>query len=256
VRQFDEPVNLTRADGRHLVISPMSEADIESLATMYRQVWIRHDEYRRVLNPKEPRNFEREGGMFLIQDAESLARLLADSSEYVWVAREGGRPLGALWCGLTDEKYGDPSRIVPLSGCEDLSGRILRGTSDNTLYFSKEILVAPGERGMSLPEALLDTAMRFFHARGYRQSYGEVYYVHALRDGEGERAVGLFNNASFRMLARTGCRMEGEFQPCIVRADGFDAVLSMRIVKWDLGSSLQKTRQILTDAGISMETYS
>ena len=254
MRQFDEPVNLASADGRHLVISPMSEADIESLASLYREVRIHHGTYRRVLDPREPRNFAREGGMFLIQDAASLSHLLEDSSEYVWVAREGARPLGALWCGLADEKYGDPSRIVPLSGSEDLSGRILRGLTRKTLYFSKEILVAPSERGMSLSEALLCTAMRFFNARGYRQSYGEVYHVHALRDGEGERAVDLLNIASFRMLTRTGCRMEGEFQPCVVRADGFDVVVSMRIVGWNLETSLQMTLQALAAAGIAMET--
>ncbi len=250
MRHFTEPIDLTGADGRHLVISPMLETDIELLASIYRKVWIHREKYRRVLNPLEPHSFEREGGMFLIQDAASLFRLLEDPSEYVWVVHGEGRLMGALWCGLTDEKYCDPSCITPFSGFEDLPGRIERGLSDRTLYFSKEILVAPEARGMSLPVVLLDAAMRFFYAHGYQQSLGEVYYVHALRDGEGERAVDLFNNTSFRTLERTGCRMEGEFPPCTVHADGFDVVLSKRIVGWDLSFSLQKTEPALAAAGM------
>ncbi|MGJ4849190.1 hypothetical protein ACH6CV_02950 [Bacillota bacterium Meth-B3] len=255
MRQFDEPVALTGADGCRLVISPMSEADIEPLASLYRRVWIRRDASRRVLDPAASRNFERTGGMFRIQDADSLARLLADSSELVWVAREERRPVGALWCGLTDEKYGDPSRILPYPGCEDLPERIAQGFADGTHYFSKEILVAPGARGRMLPEALLACAMRFFHARGCLRSYGEVYHVRAVRDDSGERAVGLFNGASYRMLSRTGCRLEGEFLPCVVHADGFDAVVSMRIVRWDLQSSLATTREALSAARLSMGEY-
>jgi hypothetical protein len=123
------------------------------------------------------------------------------------------------------------------------------------VYFSKEILVSPDDRGLSLPEALLEASMRFFHARGFRQSYGEVYHVQALRDGDGERPVGLFNNASFRMLIRTGCQAVGEFAPCTVHADGFDAVLSMRIVVWDLESSLQQAREARTAMCRLAETY-
>jgi ribosomal protein S18 acetylase RimI-like enzyme len=255
MRQFDDPVHLTGADGRHLTISPMQEADLEPLAAMYRKVWIRRDECRKLLDPEAPRNFERTGGMFLIQNEESLSRLASDPSEYVWVAREGERPLGALWCGLSDEKYVDPSRILPLPGCEDLPGRVLRGLMDGTLYFSKEIVVAPGERGRKIPEALLGVAMRFFHARGYRQSCGEVYYVRAVRDRAGEREVGLFNGASIRMLERTGCRIEGEFPLCVVNADGFDALVSMRIVRWDLDSSLRMAGETLNAAGLMMEQY-
>lgn len=255
MRQFDGPVHLTGADGRHLTISPMEEADLKPLAAMYRKVWIRRDMCRRLLDPEAPRNFEQAGGMFLIQDEESLARLASDPSEYVWVAREGERPLGALWCGLSDVKYADPSRILPYPGCEDLPGRVLRGLMDGTLYFSKEIIVAPGERGRKIPEALLGVAMRFFHARGFHQSCGEVYYVRAVRDGAGEREVGLFNGASIRMLERTGCRIEGEFPPCVVNADGFDALVSMRIVRWDLKTSLQVAGEALHAAGLSMEQY-
>jgi len=253
MRQFDGPVHLTDADGRRLTISPMAEADLEPLTAMYRKVWIRRDLCRSLLDPEAPRNFERVGGMFLIQDEESLARLASDPSEYVWVAREGERPLGALWCGLSDVKYADPSRILPYPGFEDLPGRVLRGLMDGTLYFSKEVLVAPDERGRRIPEALLGAAMRFFHARGFCQSCGEVYHVRAMRDGAGEREVGLFNDASFRMLERTGCRIEGEFPPCIVNADGFDALVSMRIVWWDLDVSLRMAGEALTAAGLSME---
>jgi ribosomal protein S18 acetylase RimI-like enzyme len=170
----------------------MTEADIEPLAALYQKVWLQRSVYRRALDPTEPRNFERAGGMFVIQDEKGLARLLSDPTEYVWVAREEGRLLGALWCGLTDSKYADASRILPHAGCEDLPERIRRGLRDGVVYFSKEILVSPDDRGLSLPEALLEASMRFFHARGFRQSYGEVYHVHALRDGEGERPVGLF----------------------------------------------------------------
>ena len=255
MRQFDEPVRFTGADGRRLTISPMAEADLEPLAAMYRKVWIRRDVCPNVLDPATPRNFERAGGMFRIQDGESLVRLLQDPSEYVWVAREGARPLGALWCGLTDEKYADPSRILPCPGFEDLPGRIARGLADGTLYFSKEIIVAPDERGRRVPEALLETAMRFFHARGCLESCGEVYHVRAVRDASGEREVGLFNNASYRMLSRTGCRIEGEFAPCVVHADGFDAVISMRIVRWELASSLRAAGEALSAAGLQVEKY-
>jgi ribosomal protein S18 acetylase RimI-like enzyme len=210
----------------------MVDADLMPLAALYQKVWIRHEESRSLLDPEAPRNFERTGGMFLIQDEESLLRLATDPTEYVWVAREGVRVLGALWCGLSDEKYADTSRIRAYEGCEDLPGRVTRGLLDGTLYFSKEIVVAPGERGRKIAEALLGAAMRFFHARGFRQSCGEVYYVRAMRDEAGERKVGLFNGASCRMLERTGCRIEGEFPPCVVNADGFDALISMRIVRW------------------------
>ena len=221
----------------------MTEADIGPLAALYRQVWIRRDGARQLLDPNSPANFEKTGGMFRIQDELGLLRLLADPSEYVWVAREGGRLLGALWCGLTDEKYADPSRIVPYEGCADLPERVARGLATKTLYFSKEILVARDARGDGLSEALLDTAMRFFRSRGYEQSVGEVYHVRAVRDEAGERAVGLFNEASLRMLSRTGCRLVGEFPPCVVRADGFDALISMRIVRWDLDNSLRTAKE-------------
>lgn len=253
MRQFDHPVTLRRVDGRQLVISAMSQTDVEALASLYQKVWIRSDTYRRMLNSLEPHNFERSGGMFLIQDQESLARLLEDPSEYVWVAREGGRFLGALWCGLRDAKYSDPSRIVAFPGCEELPSRIRRGLNEKTLYFSKEILIAPEARGLRLPEALLKNAMRFFHERGYRESCGEVYFVHALRDEAGEHPVNLFNSASARMLSRTGCRLEGAFPPCVVHADGFDAVVSMRIVHWDLYPSLEASQKTLAAAGIIME---
>ena len=255
MRQFDDPIHLAGADGRRLTISPMADADLEKLAALYQKVWIRHEESRNILDPEAPRNFERTGGMFLIQDEESLLRLANDPSEYVWVAREGEGVLGALWCGLNDEKYADPSRIQAYEGCEDLPRRIMRGLLDGTLYFSKEIVVAPGERGRKIAEALLGTAMRFFHARGFRQSCGEVYDVRAMRDEAGERKVGLFNCASCRMLERTGCRIEGEFPPCVVNADGFDALISMRIVRWDLDPSLQLATAELSAVWRYMEQY-
>ncbi len=253
MRQFDEATTVTEACGRRLVISPMTQGDIEPLAALYRSVLIGRDAYRCALDPGAPGNFGRKGGMFRIHNLESLARLLDDDTEYVWVVREGERLLGAFWCGLADEKYGDPSRILPLPGSEDLSHRIAEGISNKTLYFSKEILIAPEERGFALAEALIHAGMRFFHARGYRESCGEVYYVSAFRDEEGERPVRLFNNVSYQMLKRTGCRLEGAFPPCVVRADGFDVVLSIRIVRWDVLSSLPRTREFLGVAGLSLE---
>jgi len=253
LRQFDEDLELSQASGRRLIISPMTPADVEPLAALYRAIQIRRDVYLRALNPQAPDNFARKGGMFKIHTAESLAHLLDDETEYVWVARDGGRPLGAFWCGLTDAKYGDLSHIQPFPGSEDLPSRIAKGMADRALYFSKEILISPGERGTALAEALIYAGMRYFHARGFRQSCGEVYYVCAFRDAEGVHPVRLFNSASYRMLRRTGCRLEGAFPQCGVDADGFEVVLSIRIVHWDIQSSLTKTRELLSARGLSME---
>lgn len=255
MRQFSDPIKLVGTNGDRFVISPMTEADIVPLASIYRKAWIRRDMARRVLDAGSPMSFEKAGGMFLIQDAESLAHLLDDPSEFVWVARAGNQPLGALWCGLNDEKYQNPSCILPQNGFETLPGYIESGLSNGTLYFSKEIIITPDQRGRGLPEALIDISMRFFYARGYQQSCGEVYYVHTMCDDKGEHAVGLFNGASFRMLLRTGCRLEGEFPPCVIHADGFEALISMRIVRWDLEPSLEAAKEMLLAAGMSMEKY-
>jgi hypothetical protein len=231
----------------------MTQGDVEPLAALYRRVLIGRDAYRRALDPEAPGNFGRKGGMFQIHNPESLTRLLDDETEYVWVIREGERPLGAFWCGLTDEKYGDLSCVLPFPGSENLPVQISDGISNKTLYFSKEILIAPEERGFALAEALIHAGMRFFLTRGYRESCGEIYYVSAFRDEEGERPVHLFNNVSYRVLKRTGCRLGGAFPPCVVHADGFDVVLSIRIVRWDVLASLPRTREFLGKAGLSLE---
>ena len=255
MRQFHDAVQLAGMDGGRYVISPMTEADIVPLASIYRKVWIRRDMALCVLDAGEQLNFKKTGGMFRIQDAKSLAHLLFDPSEFVWVVREGGQPLGAFWCGLTDKKYQNLSCILPQDGCEALPRHIESGQSEGTLYFSKEIIIDPDRRGRGLSEALINTAMRFFHTRGFQQSCGEVYYVHTMTDSTGEHTVGLLNEASFRMLSRTGCRLEGAFPPCIVHADGFDALISMQIVRWDLNPSLKVANETLQAAGIMMEKY-
>lgn len=253
MRRFDDDIEVTLASGRRLTISPMTPADVEPLADLYRTVQISRDVYHRALDPKAPDNFERRGGMFRIHTPESLTRLLDAETEYVWVIRDGKNPLGAFWCGLTDEKYRDLSRIQPFPGSGDLPERISRGITEKTLYFSKEILISKDERGTALAEALIYAGMRFFHAKGYRESCGEVYYVNAFRDAQGLHPVRLFNCASYRMLRRTGCRLEGDFPKCVVNADGFDVVLSIRIVRWDIQSALIKTRDLLSAQGLIME---
>ncbi len=253
MRQFDGAIDVTQASGRRLVISPMTQADVEPLAVLYRAIQINREVYRRALDPHAPGNFERKGGMFQIHNPESLARLQDDETEYVWVIRDGRQLLGAFWCGLTDEKYTDSSRVWPYPGSEDLPQRISKGMSDKTLYFSKEILIAPDERGGALAEALIYAGMRFFKAKGYRESCGEIYYVHAFRDVQGLHPVRLFNGASYRMLKHTGCRLEGAFPQCVVNAEGFEVILSIRIVRWEIQSALPKTRDFLSAKGMSTE---
>jgi GNAT superfamily N-acetyltransferase len=229
----------------------MTDADIGPVAGLYRAVWIHRGNYLERLDPGAPGNFEHAGGMFRIQDERGLAGLIRDESEFVWVAKdEDGEVLGAFWCGLDDPKYQTCENIRP----PELGERLARARAMRALYFSKEILVAPGRRGGALAEALFYAGMRHFFALGYKETCGEVYRVRAVRDerGEqGERAVNLYNNASHNMLLRTGGRHEGAFAPVEIRADGFDASITMQIMTWELASALLSAREALRAAGVS-----
>ena len=246
VRRFDAVRTVVVQRSRRLVISPMTDADIGPVAGLYRAVWIHRGNYLERLDPGAPGNFERAGGMFRIQDERGLASLLRDDSEFVWVAKdESGEALGAFWCGLDDPKYLECGNIRPL----ELGERLGRARAKRALYFSKEILIAPGRRGGAVAEALFYAGMRHFLALGYLETCGEVYRVRAVRDERGERAVNLYNNASHNMLLRTGGRHEGAFEPVEIRADGFDACISMQIMTWELASALISAREALRAAG-------
>ncbi len=245
-RRFNE-VRVVVQSGRGLTISPMSDADVGSVAGLYRAVWIHRGNYPERLDPHAPGNFELAGGMFQIQDERGLLGLLRGESEFVWVAKgEGGETLGALWCGLDDPKYLAGGNIHPPA----LGERLARARAEQALYFSKEILVAPGRRGRGVAEALFYAGMRHFAALGYKETCGEVYRVDAVRDGRGARPMNLFNRASFDMLLRTGARHEGAFAPVDIEADGFGASISMQILTWKLASALDRTREALRAAGV------
>jgi len=232
---------------RRLSISPMTDADVGPVAELYRAVWIHRGNYLERLDPHAPGNFERAGGMFQIQDERGLSSLLRDESEFVWVAKgEDGEALGAFWCGLDDPKYLADGDIRPPA----LRERLARSRAEGALYFSKEILVAPGHRGGALAEALFYAGMSHFAALGYKETCGEVYRVRAVRDGRGAQGLNLLNSASFNMLLRTGARHEGVFAPVDIAADGFDVCLSMQILTWELASALIMTREALRAAGV------
>ena len=251
MRFFGATRTVASAGGCPLIISPMTDADVGAVAELYRAVWIHRGNYMNRLTPGAPDNFERVGGMFRIQDERGLFDLVRDESEFVWVAKsEDGEALGAFWCGLYDPKYMDAERILPLPGCPDLSGQLRRAFAERTLYFSREILVSPGHRGAALAETLFYTGMRYFFARGYVKTCGEVYRVRTVRDAQGMRKVDLYNNASHNMLLRIGARHEGAFAPIQVHADGFDAAISMQIMTWELASALVRTREVLRAAGV------
>ena len=181
------------------------------------------------MTPTRPGNFERAGGMFQIQDERGLSSLLRDESEFVWVAKgENGEALGAFWCGLDDPKYLAGGSIRPPA----LSEKLARSRAEGALYFSKEILVAPGRRGGALAEALFYVAMRHFAALGYKETCGEVYYVRAVRDGRGAQVLNLLNSASFNMLLRTGCPARGVFAPVdIVKPTGLKCACRCRCLR-------------------------
>ena len=120
-------------------------------------MWIPRGNYLEHLDPHAPGNFERAGGMFQIQDERGLIRLLRDESEFVWVAKgEDGEALGAFWCGLDDPKYLAGANIRPPA----LSEKLARSHAEGALYFSKEILIAPGTLGCSRPSTSRPTALR------------------------------------------------------------------------------------------------
>ena len=240
-------VRMVGQRGRRLTILPMVEADIEPVAGLYRAVSIHRGNYLQRLDPRAPGNFERSGGMFQIQDERGLSRLLRDESEFVWVAKdEDGEALGTLWCGLDDPKYLAGGNIRPPA----LGERLARARAEGALYFSKEILVAPGRRGNGVAEALFYAGMRHLAALGCKETCGEVYRVDAVRDERGARRMDLFNRASFDMLLRTGARHEGAFAPVEIEADGFRASITMQILTWELASALEKTREALRAAGV------
>ncbi len=233
--------------GRCLTISPMTDADVEPVAELYRAVWIHRGNCLERLNPHAPDNFERAGGMFRIQDERGLLRLLRDETEFLLIAKdEGGEALGMLWCGLNDPKYLSGRNIHPPA----LGERLAHAQEARTLYFSKEILVAPGRRGNALAEALFYAGMRHFAALGYSETCGEVYRVRTVRDAWGERPVNLFNSASYNMLLRTGARHEGTFVPVDIQGDGFSTNISMQILTWELASALIKTDETLRASGV------
>jgi hypothetical protein len=235
---------------RPLTISPMTDADVGPVAALYRAVWIHRDNYLERLDPHAPGNFERAGGMFQIQDECGLFRLLRDEEEFVWVAKdEDGEVLGAFWCGLDDPKYLADGNIRPPA----LREKLARSRAEGALYFSKEILIAPGRRGGALAKVLFYVGMRHFAALGYKETCGEVYRVRAVRDGQGAQMLNLLNSASFNMLLRTGARHEGVFAPIDIAADGFEVRLSMQILTWDLASALITTREALRAAGLKWE---
>lgn len=251
VRCFGKVRTIACTSGRQMVISPMTNADIDMVARLYRDVWIHRGNYKDRLDPGARDNFERAGGMFRIQDERGLSKLVHDESEFVWVAKsEDGEALGTFWCGLNDPKYMESERIQPFPGYPDLSGHVQHAFAERTLYFSREILVSPACRGTALAETLFYTAMCNFYSRGYTMTCGEVYRVNAIRDAHGEHKVDMYNNASHNMLLRTGARCEGAFAPIQIQADGFIATISMQIMVWELASALEKTREALRLAGV------
>ena len=235
---------------RPLTISPMTDADVGPVAALCRGEWLHRSNYRERLDPHAPGNFDRAGGMFQIQNERGLFRLLRDESEFIWVAKdEDGETLGAFWCGLDDPKYLAGGNIRP----PVLREKLARSRAEGALYFSKEILIAPGHRGRALAEALFYVGTRHFAALGYSETCGGVYRVRAVRDERGAQALNLMNSASFDMLLRIGARHEGVFAPIDIAADGFEVCLSMQILTWELASALITTPEALRAAGLKWE---
>lgn len=243
-----EPMYRIKTAQTSLVVRFMKSADIPDVARLYRSIQIDRERCAWAFDPESETSFSRRGGMFLIHNEESLNALLDAPNEFFWVARDAqGTLRGSFWCGLDDAKYHRPETIretVP-GAADEVCAQMRQGTA----YFSKEIIVHATK---DLAECFFLIAMRRFLAKGYAYTWGEVYRACWYDDGTGRQAIDMINEASFRMLLRTGCVHVGAFAPFLIHADGFDVSVAAQILRWRLSESVQILAARLKARGTSI----
>lgn len=228
------------SNGRdEIIVREASTDDIKELAALYKRVAITKDNYLVKLNAGDE-SFENTGGMFIVNDEESLKKIMNSPNEKLLVGLLNGTICGLIWYTIKGsfEEYSDIS-YYPLM---DSYKEILDCENKEEIISPCGEIIAMGTcvRGV-LSFIFFNSMMNSLKEMGYPYHMGEVYRVVAYDDENGHKEANLLNEKSYHFLQNTGGVIIGKAGNKRLEMDGFTVHIKPEVAFFDVNKCAELT---------------
>lgn len=221
--------------------------DIPQIVSLYNQVAITRDNYLVKLNEGEA-SFANTGGMFIINNEETLKRILSLESEKLLIGLLNGEICGFIWLTVKgDSSEYDNISYYPLM---DSYREILESENrENIISPCGEIVaIGPSIKGV-LSFIFFNSVMKYLDEIGFPYHMGEVYQVLSYDDENGHKDVNLLNEKSYYLLQKSGGVIIGEAESKRIEMDGFTVNIRPKVAFFDTKKCSEITRCHLEEKG-------
>ena len=231
-------------NGQNICLRPMEEKDIPQVARLYRQIAVTEKNYTDKLSENSPSSFSKTGGMFLIQDEESLPYLL-ETNTVLLACGEGDKLLGLLVYASCGEEL---ELVELLSGTAEVQ-RVLQQKRDGFLAYGGEVIVSPDNDASFLFLSLFCVMLESLWNNGLKGVCGEVYRVVQYTDRRGSHEADLLNRRSLASLKRIGAKQIGTLPVREIALKGLEVTVEPLVLYFDLAETVPVLRDFLNEKG-------
>lgn len=236
-----------------ICIRPMIKEDINEVAQLYKSVAITDKNYKTKLSPKSEGSFEKNGGMFLINDKKRLEQLFYSDKELMLVAQDKENIIcGFIWYSLDKENMQSLSSLKFNPNYANYNKIIKQNFKDNSLVFGKEIIVTTDKKIKQLPLLLFYCILSFLHEENFLFSTGEVYQVKGFEDEFGKHTVDMLNIRSYKTLSNSGGIHIGSIPVKNLDLQNYCVDIVSHVFIWDINKSIINMENYLNNSNIKI----
>ena len=235
-------------------LHPLMNEDIPAVAELYREVWITAQNFRERLSMDNDRSFKNIGGMFIIQDAESLKKMLHNPLHIATVAKnQQGQVIAFIGIGFISPDRAAHDKITYFDWCRHFDDEIRQADRSGALAWGGEMISAANHLYPSFSVPLIHTQFRLMQNRGIRLTLGEIYRVTGYsRDGAAIE-TDLLNERSMAAFKRIGAVHIGESPTKRLSLDSLQVTIHPQVICCDINEALKATCRVMHDKNLTYQ---
>lgn len=221
---------ITDGSEKYIIREAIHE-DIPTILKLYEQVAITKDNYLEKLNEGEL-SFAKTGGMFVINNADSMAKIIDSKDERVYVGVCDNKVRGMIWYSLRGE-YKDYQEMTFFEDKKDYESLIDKITKDGSASPGGEVMIEKNSKHGVLSMLLFHQMMQDLYDHGDDYLLGVAYRVDGYTDSEGSKEVSLLNEKSFYRLMHSGGTHIGVAKQKHLDMDGYSVDITPMVLVFD-----------------------